>query len=1794
MINDIFELKLPTYATISEATCGINDMDEMTVSTKMQINGNITPDFSEDWEILFKGHKYIMPLRTPAMTIQESSLDSEYDFTFEHWAIYQLKSRMFFEYSSVETGTAIPDKWVVPLRLNLKNFCVYLSRVCEYWYSDKITVDLNPAWIGKDEPTAIDISYSFVWAVLKKIFEAYGVRWYLAPNGSPDRYVIKIGYPAEEVTHIFEHGFEGGLLKIERQIQSSDIRNMLLGRGGEKNLPQRYFKDVDPQNPTFKADPDWIPELRNIYFDRLLGKTFRDYVKGWKTNPQRQLTEEDGTPIKPYGSNIPISVEPYDEEYAQTSYAYMRGHSDEKFNPIEYVRDADSIARYGERLGSAGDDDDVFPTIQGTGQDIAIDVEQVMDDDVEQAVTNDTVVSDLKIFSQSIDVVRNERASLTLTSEDFRIEAGKAGNIDEGVKTFKVTTQSGKTYNFVSRVLLNNAAQSFEVKDGENGIVLEDARLYVIDRTTGETLSASGIPAGSYYLEIKLTIHNTLTQNITVTASCESAKLTSATPDTQWAQAFNLWIGNVWSDTRQDNETDIQFAERVWQPILGDRLGNEAKVIFTTGELAASEDYEFKIVKIPEYDTSKVFSISTESPGNPAKITRSWWKLTLAKSDADLESLGKYVPNKERNGHAGDRFAFIGIDMQHQYVLWAEQELDNRKNDKLKEVSEIQPSCVVTTDRVRLNNYGRPGAIIDRLHIGNSVTLFDKRLFGGSHQQKFYIKSLTYTYRKPTSDDAALNPDLDMVLSDKYEVSASPLSTMSAEISAISRQLGSVSNLEQLIRAVCDTLYLRKDGFSDRSMSPTEFASLISSYGFRNGIVGGKGWGFFRDENGNWVFETDKVNVRQEMQVNSLVINQAQGRGGMTIDSAAVMEVSYVENTGNGYKCYFDQKDGSVANLFKKGDVAYCNRWTAKYAALKFYKRRVTEVGANYIVLAKAGQIVPVDWPDNGVNGSGVPEEKDVIIHFGSYTDPERQYIKVSDVVGGGYERYITELNSVNAQGREYFFVGSLNGLLRLFVGDTASDFLQWTPQNGLQLRGTLTIDSKIGDKTIEEFIGDSVDAKTPYTLKLSQDTLGVGCDDDGNFTDPATVYVSVYKGTHLLQGWDITAESTDAEVSVSGNAVTITDITTSQVNGTIEIKAIKAGEGILTANLGFFKIIPGSDGVSPTIYTFETSDSVITRNFDASLQPTSITVTKYQQQAQARSETTSNTLKATFYYLKANSQTQTVSAHESGNSATITIPQDLDRMVLTLYEGNTDNVLYRTTIPVLANSSDIEIGGTNLLLNSAFNKKLDSWTADTDFVSVDNSIRLDDCRSVRIKSEGATENKYRGISQTYEPVSFQQWLSGGIWFRTNSIINIDEGAQLELQFLDKNDNPLSSKGINLVCMQTRVWYYAHFSAIAPANTAKVKFFAWVRRNGTLWLAKPKLEFGNIPTQWSPSPLDIDYITEVLKQDRTKITGALIQTGQIRLGQTQPDGTHKTMAGSNGVYENERTLTIWGGGDMVDAEEDPENGATFAVRMDGSVYAAKNTVRFGERNMRIGENLLLDEDGLTLLDNGAERLRVVNKSIADFLSAGEVQNISVSGTPWYRYGIMEGVSNNYIVITQSMTFEKSITLKPNTSVDANITFSLPGLPTIDAENRPFLIQTTVNVSLLDSNSKVLSSERYPILGSVENLTVKNLNLHKFVSEAGTYRIAVTMMSGSTVQSEAIMQAQIGGEITAKQQFDNSNILGNDGIVSHWGNATLKSSAEGCVMQFGQFVFSVDIHGIRGSKDNGQTWTQLIQ
>lgn len=1034
MIPAIQELNFPKidgkqYATLSHATVNLADMGEKTISTQVKINGDITPDFSRDWEVEFQGEKYIMPLRQPQGAKENTSLNSTIDLTFQHWAIYQLKRWMFFTVQPVETGTAVADKYIADVILNLGDFCNLFGQVLRHYYGDTITIDLNPNWDYKQEAVPVSINHSYIWDVLIKFHELFAVRWSIEPDGDSSHYVIKVGYPAEELDHIFEYGFDGGLLKVERQVQSEDIRNMLLGRGGEKNIPKYYFKK-SPDEEKWRSDPDWIEELVNLYFTNLMPATFRSYVQGWKA-----------AHISKYPGYAAVG-----ESNAYAPWAYRKGYTDSKFDPMEYVKDDESIAKYGPLLGGLDNNEEIYPSIQGSGMDVAVDVEQIKSDDVADSAENDAQIED-KTFPN---IIKRNVPQGHATASDankrtyFAVLTGKKANIEgyAGAKAYNPKNNEDKSV-FITEL---------------------DSTIKVFNATTGEQHSASGIPAGDWYFTVEYSFNNTSPDDLNVTLSFNSVKITSATPEDKWRNTFEIWVKNIWETSKLSTETNEQYAERVWKPILGDREQNTAKVTFTTGALAISEDYEFTIVDFPQLDTSKSFGGES-----------SHWRIKLAKSDADLESTGLYVPSTQKQGKAGDKFVFIGTEMTHHYVVWAEKALDDWKKDQLREKKDIKPTWVVTTDRVRLNNEGKANALIQKLRIGNSLRLADKRFIEGDYET-LYLQSITYTYREPSSDDAALNPDVAIVLSNEYATTANPVATMQGEISALQRQIGSISNIEQIVRAVGDRLYLRKSGIPDRSLSPTQFFSLLTSGDFRAGLIGGAGWGFFKDENGNWVLEADRVNVRQEMQVNTLVINQAEGRGGMEIDTAAFMEVTRVVETSDGYACYFDQKEGSVANLFHIDDVAYCNRWTPENTELKFYKRRVTAVGVDNITLSKTD-----------VNGSGIPAEKDNIIHFGNYTDKRRQYVKVRDVVGGGYERYIENLDSVNAKGVEYYFVGKQAGESRWFVGN--KDLVPYSGKGDgsyIEFKGRkfnlnnvrLSLTSSVGDKTINDFVSDAAKAE--------------------------------------------------------------------------------------------------------------------------------------------------------------------------------------------------------------------------------------------------------------------------------------------------------------------------------------------------------------------------------------------------------------------------------------------------------------------------------------------------------------------------------------------------------------------------------------------------------------------------------------------------------------------------------------------------------------------------------------------
>ena len=1068
MIPQITEINFPEYITLHQATVNINSMGERTITTQVRIDGDIVPDFGvtengvfKPMELEFRGERYMLPVREPQARKDNTTRNSLVDLTFYSWPVLELKRYFFIEMASTTSGTAIADKYNATLSLNIERFADAFNLVLDYYFDGKIQVSLYHQGQGiySVEPVTFEIDYTKLWDVLLKINELYDVRWWIDYNSNTGVYYIKIGYPADTINdHDFSYGYSGGLVSFERTVQDDGIVNILLGRGGEKNLPYRYFKRTDEGNPGWTADVDAIPELANIYFDRLRDINFRWYVRGWMTNPNRDRSWENDGYV--YPSYNPNNIPP------ENLFAYQKGATDEKFNPVEYVKDDESIAAYGEYWGALDDNDDIYPTIQGMDfdndipdigrVDESVAISQIVTDDISAYAADAAVETTIKDMTVSLNA--DTTTQFTLYSDPFTIPAGDTGNVD-----YRPLSKATADPNFVYYDTINSSLKAEAVNGTEPPVVPS------YDEATG-LYTISGLPAGTYRLKLNLVIRrDSPATSATGTFGIENIVLTTSAENTNaWKPTFDIWVKNIWQTSQGANESNKEYAERVWGPILGDRLGNEAKIVFSTGAMSISQDYEFVIADYPVPDRTKLLN-----------GVRSEWKITVYKSDAEYQATGLYIPNaSSAQPLAGDKFFFVGIDMPYLYVNWAEERLNAYKRENLAGLSDIQPTWVIKLDKVRINtledaDYGT--MLADRLNAGALIQTMDPRFTRGQ-VLSLYIQSITYTWNEVSDDSPYLVPDVEVILSDKPVISSGTISRIENDVDVIARSYVNTNDVENAVRRVAGALYLKKTGESDSSSSPTTFSSKVTSRNFRKGGIGGKGWGLYEDnsprfqsaaspatrsgdvsegqsaEDTRSVLEVDKLVVREEMEVNTLVINQISYRGGCEIISAASIETTLVRETATSYVCYFDQKQNSVANLFHVNDIAYGQVWTPENADLRFYKMRVSAVDINSITLAKSGRY-----------GSGAPQEGDVIVQFGNTTDPARQYVILRDVVGGGHDRMLSGLTSVSSNGVEYYFAGIQGSdTPRWFVGDHNGEYAEW--YNGqLNIKGRLTVQKADG-----------------------------------------------------------------------------------------------------------------------------------------------------------------------------------------------------------------------------------------------------------------------------------------------------------------------------------------------------------------------------------------------------------------------------------------------------------------------------------------------------------------------------------------------------------------------------------------------------------------------------------------------------------------------------------------------------------------------------------------------------------
>ena len=417
-------------------------------------------------------------------------------------------------------------------------------------------------------------------------------------------------------------------------------------------------------------------------------------------------------------------------------------------------------------------------------------------------------------------------------------------------------------------------------------------------------------------------------------------------------------------------------------------------VLWSDG-LLAGEDYEFIITNI-SYDTT---------------IPGSHWKLTLKKSDAELDATDRYLPDKYRNAAAGDHFFFINIVMPQSYVYDAELRTQNYISAQLSQVDTELPEYTCKPSKIFCETFSE----VAKLRAGSRIFLKNANIIG-STAVGFYIRTVTLEYTKDS-----LLPDWTLVISDKI---VSPMSSVTLLKGDVQRLSANVYSSEQTITSVVkqfDKFFMRKDGLSQTSESPTlfnkdmTFGKNIVSRDFIPGSISGTGAGITRDANGSTILEVDHIRARKTLEANELIINQVTVYGGKHLYSAAAMEVIKVDTLATVYRCYMDTKQGTRLNQFIVDDQAFCQRFApTDNSVISYYWRKVVAVGTDYIDLSNS------DYD----TGSGVPQVGDNISQLGHRSNKARQSALIIDQLSGGSVVQYSGINSYSWASKNYVGYG--------------------------------------------------------------------------------------------------------------------------------------------------------------------------------------------------------------------------------------------------------------------------------------------------------------------------------------------------------------------------------------------------------------------------------------------------------------------------------------------------------------------------------------------------------------------------------------------------------------------------------------------------------------------------------------------------------------------------------------------------------------------------------------------------
>lgn len=205
------------------------------------------------------------------------------------------------------------------------------------------------------------------------------------------------------------------------------------------------------------------------------------------------------------------------------------------------------------------------------------------------------------------------------------------------------------------------------------------------------------------------------------------------------------------------------------------------------------------------------------------------------------------------------------------------------------------------------------------------------------------------------------------------------------------------------------------------------------------------------------------------------------------------------------------------------------------------------------------------------------------------------------------------------------------------------------------------------------------------------------------------------------------------------------------------------------------------------------------------------------------------------------------------------------------------DSAIYDTmTIVKLYDVTELEIGGRNLLLDTQ--KLVNKWNNSNNFTT---SIDSNGFAVVSHSASGLTANSIKSFYSPKIPIDKIGDVNSPIVFSIDLQVENTTDWDVQNPFIYEVYNSSGTRigwldvGISKCVPQTiknktwtRITYkrsdlFTGLSVSSGANLTTDAHSVGIRlslfRNGTVWYRKPKFEIGNVSTDWTPAPEDIDY-----------------------------------------------------------------------------------------------------------------------------------------------------------------------------------------------------------------------------------------------------------------------------------------------------------------------------------------------